>query len=281
MSARADAETAGAGVTSESPFTRIICAVDGSPTSLLGIERAQSLAPKAAISAVAVLDPRDALPTGVSQARARCEGWLQEAAHDFPDVDLRVIAGRAVESLGALATDEGADLIVVGASRSSQQAGLLHRSVTTGLGYAAPCSLLVARPSANFPEPIVLASDGSRTSLDATDLAADLAAASGRESVVLINVGDGAQAPDLSEHAVRILERTGTEAVVVMADGDPARQIADIADHLDAGLVVVGSRGLNGLRRLGSVSERVLHRAGSSVLVVRHPHDREEHRELN
>jgi hypothetical protein len=37
----------------------------------------------------------------------------------------------------------------------------------------------------------------------------------------------------------------------------------------DADLLVLGSRGLHGLRALGSVSERVAHRAPSSVLVVR------------
>ena len=34
-------------------------------------------------------------------------------------------------------------------------------------------------------------------------------------------------------------------------------------------LVVVGSRGLHGLKALGSVSERVAHQAKCSVLVVR------------
>ena len=37
----------------------------------------------------------------------------------------------------------------------------------------------------------------------------------------------------------------------------------------DADLVVVGSRGLKGLKALGSVSERVAHRAAASVLIVR------------
>jgi nucleotide-binding universal stress UspA family protein len=36
-----------------------------------------------------------------------------------------------------------------------------------------------------------------------------------------------------------------------------------------ADLVVVGSRGLRGLKSLGSVSERIAHRASCSVLVVR------------
>jgi nucleotide-binding universal stress UspA family protein len=37
----------------------------------------------------------------------------------------------------------------------------------------------------------------------------------------------------------------------------------------DADLLVVGSRGLDGFRALGSVSERVAHEASCSVLVVR------------
>jgi nucleotide-binding universal stress UspA family protein len=36
-------------------------------------------------------------------------------------------------------------------------------------------------------------------------------------------------------------------------------------------LLVVGSRGLHGIRALGSVSERVAHKAPCSVLVVRPP----------
>ena len=37
----------------------------------------------------------------------------------------------------------------------------------------------------------------------------------------------------------------------------------------DADLLIVGSRGLHGLKALGSVSERVAHDASCSVLVVR------------
>jgi nucleotide-binding universal stress UspA family protein len=39
----------------------------------------------------------------------------------------------------------------------------------------------------------------------------------------------------------------------------------------DVDLLIVGSRGLHGARALGSVSERIAHRAGCSVLVVRGP----------
>jgi nucleotide-binding universal stress UspA family protein len=41
------------------------------------------------------------------------------------------------------------------------------------------------------------------------------------------------------------------------------------AASADADLLVVGSRGLRGVRALGSVSERVAHRAACSTLIVR------------
>jgi nucleotide-binding universal stress UspA family protein len=44
-----------------------------------------------------------------------------------------------------------------------------------------------------------------------------------------------------------------------------------VAASADADLVVLGSRGLHGIKSLGSVSERVAHQAASSVLIVRAP----------
>jgi nucleotide-binding universal stress UspA family protein/GNAT superfamily N-acetyltransferase len=53
--------------------------------------------------------------------------------------------------------------------------------------------------------------------------------------------------------------------------GDAAREIIEAAQNLGCDLVVVGSRGLTGLRRvlLGSVARNVLLHTGASVLVVR------------
>ena len=54
----------------------------------------------------------------------------------------------------------------------------------------------------------------------------------------------------------------------VKVDGAaPVTALCDAASNAD--LVVLGSRGLRGLRALGSVSERVAHKATSSVLMVR------------
>jgi nucleotide-binding universal stress UspA family protein len=58
-----------------------------------------------------------------------------------------------------------------------------------------------------------------------------------------------------------------TAPSAVAIDERPVRALVEASK--DADLVVVGSRGLHGFRALGSVSERVAHRARSSVLVVR------------
>jgi nucleotide-binding universal stress UspA family protein len=59
------------------------------------------------------------------------------------------------------------------------------------------------------------------------------------------------------------------------SDDDPASAILDLADEVDADLIVVGSRGLGRGRRFihGSVSSRVATHARRSYLVVHHAED--------
>jgi nucleotide-binding universal stress UspA family protein len=53
---------------------------------------------------------------------------------------------------------------------------------------------------------------------------------------------------------------------------DPADPVAALVERSrTVDLVVVGSRGVHGLRALGSVSERVAHQAHCTALVVHEP----------
>ncbi len=54
-------------------------------------------------------------------------------------------------------------------------------------------------------------------------------------------------------------------------EGDPADALIDVATEQNAGLLVVGARGLTGLRRfmLGSVSSKLSHHTPTSLLIVR------------
>ena len=57
----------------------------------------------------------------------------------------------------------------------------------------------------------------------------------------------------------------------MLAEGDPAAMIVDTADRENPDLLIMGSRGLSGIRELfmGSVSHKVSHSARCSVLIVK------------
>jgi hypothetical protein len=65
-------------------------------------------------------------------------------------------------------------------------------------------------------------------------------------------------------------EASFVAAVSHTRSGDPAREIVALAKDLDSALVVVGTAGRTGMKRLlrGSVSEQVVRHSGSSVLVI-------------
>jgi nucleotide-binding universal stress UspA family protein len=67
----------------------------------------------------------------------------------------------------------------------------------------------------------------------------------------------------------------GAESRAVREDGTVWRTILEVADSVDASMIVVGSRGLGGLKStiLGSVSQGLVNHSGRPVLVVP-PEDR-------
>ncbi len=73
------------------------------------------------------------------------------------------------------------------------------------------------------------------------------------------------------DEAVATLAEHGIASTAAPRHGDPATAILDEADRRDAGLIVLGTRGLGDAERwlLGSVSTKVVHHARCSVLVVR------------
>jgi nucleotide-binding universal stress UspA family protein len=79
----------------------------------------------------------------------------------------------------------------------------------------------------------------------------------------------------LADEGVRIAQQAGLLAAPVAVEGaGPVwKTIVEIADRDDAATIVMGSRGLTGLRAmlLGSVSSAVVHHADRPTLIVRQP----------
>jgi len=75
----------------------------------------------------------------------------------------------------------------------------------------------------------------------------------------------------LLEDCVELLKSYHIEAEGILKRGDAATEIIDYAKRRKVDLIVAGSRGLSQLRSwlLGSVSRKLIHYAGCSILVVR------------
>jgi nucleotide-binding universal stress UspA family protein len=71
------------------------------------------------------------------------------------------------------------------------------------------------------------------------------------------------------QQARRIADATGVDPVWAVPTVRPVAAICNCAEWNRASLIVVGARGVTGVRALGSVSERVAHDAPCSVLIAR------------
>ena len=75
----------------------------------------------------------------------------------------------------------------------------------------------------------------------------------------------------LEAEVERVRSAGGTVAQAHLMMGDAAREIVHLAGDIEAGLVVMGSRGRGGISRalMGTVSDSVVRHAHCPVLVVR------------
>ncbi|QIN78447.1 hypothetical protein GBA65_07815 [Rubrobacter marinus] len=141
-----------------------------------------------------------------------------------------------------------------------------------------------------LPAEVLLATDGSPDAALATRVASDLCSRAG-SALRVVHVGQDIsdyvrhfeapeeyaflfadEARELLEREVRSIERRGCAVAEARLElGDPVEEIVDLAEDLENGLIVVGSRGLGPVELLvlGSVAEGVVHRAPCPVLVVR------------
>jgi nucleotide-binding universal stress UspA family protein len=79
------------------------------------------------------------------------------------------------------------------------------------------------------------------------------------------------QVAGILRDAAEIARRQRIEVETHHEEGDPAKALVTIAAKVDADLIVVGNRGMRGLRRLlrGSVPNHVSHRAPCAVLIMK------------
>ena len=259
-------------------FARVLCGIDGSPAAAEAARQAAVLAGGGSLELVAVTWTTGAGPTrmtALSDTRARraLEAATVLAAEQGTPVSAELVhAADEGRTIRRLAGDH--DLIAVGARSGSRAGGIMLGSVATRMVHEADSPVLVARrpPEGSvFPEPILLATDGSPSSARAATLTARIAERLG-STVFMLRVGTAAGVEELrtvAQQVVEITEATGRAPVIVEFGDDPLDTIIEVARSQRASLIVVGSHGRSGVRALASISERVAHEAPCSVLVAR------------
>jgi nucleotide-binding universal stress UspA family protein len=84
-------------------------------------------------------------------------------------------------------------------------------------------------------------------------------------------VGPREDVDGLLAEAAREVEAAGVKVTTFAREGEPADAILDVAEEIDADLIVVGNKGMTGAKRflLGSVPNKISHHAPCSVLIIR------------
>lgn len=262
---------------SEGAFDSVVCGVDGSRGGFDAVRQAAMLArPGATVDLVSVVWERG---TGLTAQTALSTGRAEEAlgrARDIAgavDVHISTSLVRAENAPAALLERvRGHELAVVGSHAGSRIEGIVLGSTASALLHRASAPVLVARrppEGERFGDRILVASDGSADAGRAVEVAAAIAGAYGSELHVVV------AAWGIDDRLDAILAATrdalgGIEPRTHVVVADPRAAIVAAAARVRASLVVVGSRGLGGVRALGSVSEVVAHDAPCSALVARH-----------
>ncbi len=228
-------------------------------------------------------------------ARTAAEDAQASLARRWRKTSVRVLDDDPREAILRTADEWAAELIVVGARGLGAIRRFLVGSVSTTVAREAHCSVLVVNERSRELGTVLVATDGSADSM----AAARFLSAQPLDptmTVRLVGVVEHPRTPWGAPEAPAVL--TAVEEVIaerriaiemalatleteleskvgaierIVAVGNPADEILKLAGGPDVDLVVVGARGVGRLKRLllGSVSERVLHHAPCSVLVVK------------
>ncbi len=231
----------------------------------------------------------------------------KQFASETLQVQSIVVNGVPGQEILSLIQKKKIDLVVLGSRGLSRMSGLLLGSVSEWVLNDAPCSVLIGRPTArktkassNFK--VLLATDGSDDSWKAVEFLKEVVRVPADSTVMLLHVKRkhmyetdqfvdraGKSQAEFTKLAKNLCRDKGAVGVSLLKDtrntlaslplnineriasGHEAPEILKTARQQKVDLVLMGSKGLTGLRRLlmGSVAKSVSQHAPCSVLVVR------------
>jgi nucleotide-binding universal stress UspA family protein len=236
-------------------------------------------------------------PIDIDHAAERARRAL---THRWPDAEAIVVDSAPVQGILTEARRFRADMIAIGWRGYGTARRLLMGSVSRAVVRGATCAVLVVRRRPSTPvRDLVLAFDGSPNARRALRLVARLSPARGgrvtlvrvvellaptspgpsiggiRASVARalkrINAERSQAAGSALKSAAQELQRAGWRTRTDLRTGEPLRELIDAVTRADAQLLVIGARGMSGVRQLilGSVAEGALNRSPVPVLLAR------------
>lgn len=268
----------------DSPLHLLVC-TDGSPASEGVWRAALALARKDAcrLRLLQVLEYNpgfasqalEALPRWEQEARAALEGLQEHFQAQGISVEIRVVHGvSASEAILAEAASWPAEVLVVGRRGKTDAKSVLLGSVTRQLLGKSPVPVLVVPRTGPFTfSRLLLATDGSPFSEKAFHHALRLARRwSARLQAVTvaheeISLAEGEK---ILQELEKAAHAQGVSLATFLVEGEPGAGIVRTARLVEADLIILGSHGRTGLRRLlwGSVAQEVVGHASCPLYVV-------------
>ena len=267
-------------------FDKILLATDGSDYSAGATRIAIAMAAKAGAKLfvlTALPDPSDGVAPDLSEEkRVAAEAILAavrqsaEAANVPCEANARY-GHDPYEVIVKEIKDTQADVVVMGRRGRRGLARLILGDATAKvIGYA-PCSVLVVPEKGEMWGPVLVATDGSRSSDAACVTAARIAHCCGSPLAVLSvmvpshSEARQAEARQIVDRVVAALKKDGIAAEGIVERGITEEAILETVKRRRVGLIVLGSHGRTGLGRIlfGSKAERVIEHAPCPIMVVK------------
>jgi len=223
--------------------------------------------------------------------RKPCEDALREANRlaERERVLIKTVLeeGETHERIVDLADAENCDIIIMGRrGLRAVERMLVGRVTARVIGHSQRDVLVVPNNTQVGWKKIVVGTDGSRYSSLATSRAIAFARSYGGElrvlSVVDVPTEFYAEAPHAVEDLIlkakgvvtevkKQAEASGVQAETFVAEAEAYQAVNNLAEEQKADMIVIGSHGRTGLRRLlmGSVAEKAIGYATRPVLVVK------------
>ena len=205
-----------------------------------------------------------------SEERAALQPW--EPTHPrrpFTESQITEISSLTADIDPRLALSRAADLLVIG-RRGKGLARFLHLGSSAEWLMAHPPAPMVIARRGRPTRTVVVCADGSSHAAAATATLAEMAWISDVE-VTIVAVDDGAIDAELAySEAADLLATSGARVARRDTQGSPTHELLAVVEEIEPDLVVLGTRGLTGSKRMrvGSTASTIAHSVECSILLA-------------